>query len=176
MRTLGTLVVMTFAAAGCAGGGGQPAATPAGVQGAPAASGGASDPGAPPGRAAPEATECRRPEMVGPVIVSEAIYAARTGHDSVRLSQLKTTVERPLEECGLRTILERLATLTCDDGSNPFKGDLRAAHASRVGNLGAGGRCGSILDQYDVPCREQTYAVHADMYLCTEKNVDSWLE
>jgi hypothetical protein len=114
--------------------------------------------------------------MVGPVIAPEAIYAGRTGHDSTRFSQLNTSLQRPLEECGLRAILQRLATLTCDDGSSPFKGDLRAAHASRAGNLGPGGRCGSIVDQYDVPCREKTYAVHADMYLCTEKNADRWLE
>jgi len=174
MKTVGIIVVVVVLT-GCAGGSAsQPAASSAESQAS-----GEADPGAVPGREAQEsgaAAECHHPEPVGPVLVPDPVYASRTGHDAIRFSQLNTTAQRPLEECGLRTVLQRLATLTCDDGTNPFKGDLRAAHASRAGNIGPGGRCGSILDHYDVPCREKTYAVHADMYLCTERNVGSWLE
>jgi hypothetical protein len=113
---------------------------------------------------------------MGPVLVSESVYTGRGGLDAVRFSELNSTKQRPLEECGLRTVLQRLATLTCDDGSNPFKGDLQSAHQSRAGNVGPGGRCDSILDRYEVPCPERSYSVYADMYLCTQQNAEHWLE
>jgi hypothetical protein len=121
------------------------------------------DDGPPQGR-----PECLRPEAFGPAVVPAAIYAARTGAAAAKFSELATSPERPLEECGLEAVLKRLASLTCNDGKNPFNGNLRAAHASRLGNIGPGGRCGSILDHYQARCVEKTYDVHADMYFCTD--------
>jgi hypothetical protein len=109
---------------------------------------------------------CARPDEFGPVLVPLGAYRARTGVGIGRLSELTTTKERPLEECGLRTVLIRLATLRCNDGSNPFGDDLRQAHASRAGNVGPGGRCDSIIDRYVVKCPEAAYDVFADMYFC----------
>lgn len=114
--------------------------------------------------------------MVGPALVPEAVYASRGGAGVVRFSELNSTKARPLEECGLRAVVQRLATLTCDDGESPFQGELQAAHQSRAGNVGAGGRCGNILDRYEVKCPEKTYSVFADMYLCTEETAAHWLE
>lgn len=110
---------------------------------------------------------CTRPDVFGPVMIPAAAYRARNGVAAERFSDLATTKERPLEECGLKTVLQRLASLRCDDGSNPFAGDLRAAHASRAGNVGPGGRCDDIIDRYVVKCPEATYSVFADMYICT---------
>jgi hypothetical protein len=106
-------------------------------------------------------------ESFGPAYVTAEQYAARTGAMVQRFSELGLlTKERPLEECELPAVLRRLVTLQCDGGSNPFERDLRAAHASRAGNFGPGGRCGSIIDRYDVKCPERTYQVFADMYFC----------
>jgi hypothetical protein len=110
---------------------------------------------------------CAQPEMFGPVLVPGGTYRARTGVSASRFSDLATTKALPLEECGLKSVLRRLVSLRCDDGSNPFAGDLRAAHTSRAGNFGPGGRCESIIDRYDVKCPEATYQVFADMYFCT---------
>jgi hypothetical protein len=110
---------------------------------------------------------CTRPDVFGPVMIPAAAYRARIGVDAERFSDLTTTKERPLEECGLKTVLRRLTSLRCDDGSNPFGGDLRAAHASRAGNVGPGGRCDDIIDRYVVKCPEASYSVFADMYICT---------
>jgi hypothetical protein len=96
------------------------------------------------------------------------VYASRTGATIAAFSALGTSKGKPLEECGLRAVLKRLLTLKCDDGSNPFGGDGQAAHASRNGSLGPGGRCDSIIDAYAVKCPERTYEVHADMYFCAE--------
>jgi hypothetical protein len=111
-------------------------------------------------------------DVSGPSLVSHDAYASRTGVMATQFSQLGTSKERPLEECGLRTVLRRLLALTCDDGSNPFRRDMRAAHASRRGNVGPGGRCDRIIDEYAVACPERTYDVFADMYFCT-KGVES---
>mgnify|MGYP000184427269 CR=1 FL=1 len=44
--------------------------------------------------------------------------------------------------------------------------NIAQAHASRAGNVGPGGRCDSIIDRYEVPCAEKTYAVYVDSYVC----------
>jgi len=107
-------------------------------------------------------------DIFAPSLVPHDAYASRNGVMAARFSQLTTSMERPLEECGLRTVLQRLVALTCDDGSNPFRRDMRAAHASRRGSMGEGGRCEQIIDVYVVKCPDKTYEVYADMYFCTE--------
>jgi hypothetical protein len=61
--------------------------------------------------------------------------------------------------------MEWMLSLTCDDGSRPFRG-FDHAHAARVGNVGKGGSCGSIVDLYEVPCPEGTYKIFIDAYVC----------
>ncbi len=104
--------------------------------------------------------------MFGPSMVDPQVYEQRHGAGATRFSEVVTTQEYPLEACGLETSLTELARLTCDDGRNPFGGDTRAAHASRAGNVGGGGRCEQIIDLYRVPCPEQEYKVFIDMYFC----------
>jgi len=151
------LVVMVASAAGCITRGTPPpnTATASPATGTTAGAGGLA---------------CGRNEndIFGPSLVPHDAYASRNGVMAARFSQLTTSMERPLEECGLRTVLQRLVALTCDDGSNPFRSDMRAAHASRRGSMGAGGRCAQIIDVYVVKCPEKTYEVYADMYFCTE--------
>jgi hypothetical protein len=130
-------------------------------------------PEAPRPAAAPAAAnlDCgKNPEAfsLGGVQVSPQQYLARTGAGVKAFSSLATTKERPLEECGIPAVLQRLVDMRCDDGTNPFGGDGRRAHASRRGNVGPGGRCNSIIDVYEVPCREKTYEVYADSYICPE--------
>jgi hypothetical protein len=112
-----------------------------------------------------EAVTCERPDEFGPVMVDIQLYGKRRGASAKRFSELVTTKAEPIEACGVRGSLVELVRLRCDDGSNPF-GSLEEAHASRAGNVGAGGRCGSIVDLYKVPCPEKTYDVYVDMYVC----------
>ena len=100
------------------------------------------------------------------VTLAPGAYETRRGLGATRFSELETSQQKPLEECGLENVLRRLATLQCDDGSNPFGGNMGAAHASRAGNTGPGGRCGSIIDLYQAACPEGPYEVYADMYFC----------
>lgn len=106
------------------------------------------------------------------MFLDAASYSRRRGASATRFSTVPTKKEEPLEACGVRGSLEALLRLRCDDGSNPFKSP-EEAHASRSGNVGAGGRCGSIVDVYRVPCREQTYEVFIDMYVCPTESTAS---
>lgn len=120
-------------------------------------------PGAPGGE--PSAADCTRPESFGPVLMSPERHAHRNGARARQFADAPTTKDNPLEECGLQRSLQRLLQLTCSDGTNPFA-SAQAAHRSRAGNLGPGGRCGSIIDLYRVPCPEREYEIHVDMYVC----------
>ena len=112
------------------------------------------------------AASCPRDGDFGPVLLPQQEYEARNGADAKSFATLITSKEKPLEECGIPPVLEKLAWLRCNDGSNPFGGKSRVAHASRSGNVGPGGRCDSIIDLYVVPCPEAKYEVFADSYVC----------
>lgn len=108
---------------------------------------------------------CERPEEYGPVVVDVALYGKRRGASASRFSEIVSQKAEAIEACGVRGSLQELLRLRCDDGSNPFK-SAEQAHSSRSGNVGPGGRCGSIVDLYRVPCPEKTYDVYIDMYIC----------
>lgn len=172
-------VVLGFMLLGCGGAGTPPARQPpspteitaptpapgeseAAVGDAPVAE--STDPPDPPG-GEPSAADCTRPESFGPVLMSPERHAHRNGVRARQFADAPTTKDNPLEECGLQRSLQRLLQLTCSDGTNPFP-SAQAAHRSRVGNIGPGGRCGSIIDLYRVPCPEREYDIHMDMYVC----------
>ena len=100
-------------------------------------------------------------------------FETRYGASAEKFAEVQSTLERPVEVCGVDLELEFLTRLRCADGSNPY-GDLRsdpygallATLDSRRGSFGPGGRCGSIIDLYDVPCPEKTYEVYIDFYIC----------
>jgi hypothetical protein len=89
----------------------------------------------------------------------------RRGATARRYSEVPTTAAEPIEVCTIRDEMTFLLGATCDDGSRPFA-DYDHAHAARVGNVGPGGACGSIIDLYEVPCPERTYQIHFDSYVC----------
>jgi hypothetical protein len=91
----------------------------------------------------------------------------RWGWGETEAAKVRSSMARPIEVCGVRGQLAWLLALTCGDGSHPFaSGD--AAHGARVGSMGAGGRCGTIIDAYSVPCPEGAYEIYVDLYHCAE--------
>lgn len=103
-----------------------------------------------------------------PAGVGATELEASYGHRDAKFSDSPSTVARPIEVCGMPDQLGYLTRLTCDDGSHPFA-SRDDADASRVGNVGKGGRCGRIVDHYQVPCPEKTYDVFIDPYRCLAK-------
>ena len=144
-------------------------ASPAG--GAPPPAGEAAPPGAPPSdqQAGPSWTDtsvcAQRGDPYGPIELDASHATGRYGHGSTRFDQVMTSKERPVEVCGTGGELDWLYATSCADGIHPFA-DRAAAHGARRGSVGGGGRCGSIIDAYAVPCPEKTYEVYMDMYMC----------
>lgn len=99
------------------------------------------------------------------VALPAAEYEARVGATATHFSQLSTSRERPAEACGIVASKKWLTTLRCDDQSLPVT-DIKVASELRVGNVGVGGRCGSIVDLYRIPCPEQMYELYVDAYMC----------
>lgn len=92
-------------------------------------------------------------------------YAKRRGVGARTFADAPSSVEQPIEVCMVRGAKDWLTRTTCADGSRPFATDDHA-HAARVRSVGTGGRCGAIIDLYEVPCPEATYPVYIDMYVC----------
>jgi hypothetical protein len=66
----------------------------------------------------------------------------------------------------VRGEIEWLLALRCADGSRAFS-SADEAHEARVGNVGSGGRCGRVVDLYEVACPERDYKIYMDLYHCT---------
>lgn len=103
--------------------------------------------------------------MGKPVGLPPDEYARRKGAQVTRFHDHASTKESPIETCGVRGQLEWLLRATCDNDRRPFR-SLEHAHTARVRNVGNGGRCNSIIDLYEVPCEEGTYAIYLDAYVC----------
>jgi len=101
----------------------------------------------------------------GPVVWPAGMADTRWMIAVTEVASVESTKERPVEVCGVGGELTWLVALTCPDGSHPFS-STEQAHNSRTGNVGAGGRCGTIIDLYAVPCPDKTYEVYMDMYQC----------
>lgn len=112
-------------------------------------------------------TACRGGDTGFPAGMSAADIAASYGRGDRTFADSPSTAARPIEVCGIPAQLDYLMRVTCTDGSHPFA-DRGEAHAARTGNVGLGGRCDRIIDQYAVACPEATYQVFLDAYRCPE--------
>jgi len=116
---------------------------------------------------------CPSSEVVSlsPVIWDDSAGAKRWWNGESILGNVHSSKAKPVEVCGVRGQLVWLMKAICPDGSHPFK-RLKQAHSSRLGSMGAGGRCGKTVDLYKVPCPSKVYKVYMDLYHCTRSEVD----
>jgi len=101
----------------------------------------------------------------GPILVEPSAWTARRGAGARRFSEVQTSVEAPVEVCGIEGEVEWMTRVACNDGSHPYR-TQEAVNTSRDGWMANGGRCNSILDRYTVRCPEATYQIHIDRYVC----------
>jgi hypothetical protein len=95
--------------------------------------------------------------------------AARRGLNDKLFTDTASTVDEPIEVCGLMGEVEWLTRMTCADGSRPWGTDFDRAHDARRGSTmrNAPGPCGMMpVDVYAVPCPEKSYEVYMDLYMC----------
>jgi hypothetical protein len=97
--------------------------------------------------------------------IPAAEWANRNGSRAKRFADIASSKAKPAEMCGVAQANKWLESLTCDDGSRP----VRNAEEVRAGNVGNGGRCGSIIDEYKVTCGTSTYDIFIDAYVCATK-------
>lgn len=106
---------------------------------------------------------CNDKSTMSPVGLPRAEWDKRNGAGATKFSQVKSTKEAPVEMCGIQEENRWLESLACDDGSKP----VGQAEMVRAGNVGPGGRCGSIIDQYNVTCPGgKQYPIFIDAYVC----------
>jgi len=97
--------------------------------------------------------------------IPRAAWEQRYGVQVTSFHAASSSRARPIEMCGVPAATDWLTSLRCDDGSQPIR-DVNDAEAARPGNVGAGGRCRSIIDRYVIPCPEASYEIFIDAYIC----------
>ncbi|MEZ4454004.1 MAG: hypothetical protein R3B09_31395 [Nannocystaceae bacterium] len=89
--------------------------------------------------------------------------------DDVAARDAKTvgaTKENPVPSCGPDHSYDYIASdVVCADGKSPLRGDLEAAMAARVGNVGPN-EAMHIIDLYEIHCPEGPKAIYVDMDDC----------
>jgi len=92
----------------------------------------------------------------------------RRGALEKKFSGTPTGPTTPIQLCGLRSELEWMTKMTCDDGSRPWGSDLDKAHGARQGSHvpDIKDMCTKPTDLYIAPCPEREYWVYLDMYHC----------
>ena len=105
------------------------------------------------------------PMNFGPLVWPAGMADTRWAKNETDVASVQSSAARPVEVCGILGQITWLMSAVCPDGKNPYP-DGKAAHMSRAGNVGSGGRCGTIIDLYVVPCPDKQYEVYMDMYQC----------
>jgi hypothetical protein len=112
---------------------------------------------------------CDDKEGFGAVGYPRAEWNQRRGALARKFSDVPSSQKEPIEVCGVEGEINWLLSMTCNDGSNPWakaSDAWDAAHKSRTGSSGSGGRCDAIIDEYVAPCPEKQYTIYMDMYVC----------
>jgi hypothetical protein len=115
----------------------------------------------------PEPARACGDEGTAPILVDDATWQARRGVLAKRFADVRTSVEEPVEVCGIEGEIEWMMAVQCNDGSQAY-GTMAEVNDGRDSWLDRGGRCNSVLDRYTVTCPEATYTIHVDRYLCPE--------
>ncbi len=102
-------------------------------------------------------------DLAMPAGFSSEEMAQSYGANAVTYADAPSTKDQPIEVCGFPAAGSWLSRMTCKDGSHPLP-TRNDAERVRVGNVGEGGRCGRIIDQYQVECPEMTYDIFIDAY------------
>lgn len=108
------------------------------------------------------------PDLGAPAGFSRDEIAQSHGANAHTYADAPSTKDQPIEVCGFPAAGSWLARMTCKDGSHPLA-SRNDAERIRVGNVGEGGRCGRIIDQYAVECPETTYDIFIDAYRCERR-------
>ena len=98
----------------------------------------------------------------------------RIGENNNNLGKIGLTKEEAIEVCGPNQQQQWIKTAVCPPEFNQ-DGRQNPESYRRTGSVGAGGRCGKIIDEYEVVChygeQSKAFLLYMDMYHCTYKRV-----
>ncbi|MFT3697425.1 MAG: hypothetical protein QM831_30055 [Kofleriaceae bacterium] len=104
-----------------------------------------------------------------PFAITVTQAAERYGAGVQGLHTIATSERRPIEVCGAMNELRWLTAARCDDGKNPWGGNMGRAHGFRrraISYLSKEDACTPVIDVYEADCPEGVYAVFMDMDFC----------
>jgi hypothetical protein len=100
-----------------------------------------------------------RPEKAGPFVLDASLAAQRRGTGARTYAEADSAKDRPVEVCGLEGARRWLEATRCPDGSV-------ARQEGRVGSVGLGGRCTTMIEKFKVGCPDGSINVFFDVHLC----------
>jgi hypothetical protein len=92
-------------------------------------------------------------------LIDAALAGQRRGANAKTYRDADSSKEQPVEVCGIPAARDWLTKTRCPDGSE-------GEQQGRVGSVGQGGRCGTIIDKYKVGCPDGVLNVFVDIYMC----------
>jgi hypothetical protein len=105
-------------------------------------------------------------KMLGPIKWPADSLDQRWGTGVTQFSEIESSQARPIEVCS-DEFLVWFSAIQCPNGAPVFQ-NSNQIHEARKGNLGPGGRCGMIIDEYEISCQTESKIVYVDMYHCSE--------
>ena len=100
----------------------------------------------------------------------------RTGENITTLEKIGLTKEEPIEVCGANQQQQWIQSAACPADFNQAGGQNPVDYR-RLGSVGSGGRCGKIIDHYEVICQygeqSKSHLIYMDMYHCTQQECDA---
>ncbi len=100
-----------------------------------------------------------RPEKAGPFVLDATLAGQRAGATAKTYADVDTSKEQPVEVCGLEGARQWLEKTKCPDGST---GDQQG----RVGSVGLGGRCNTMIERFKVGCPDGSINVLIAVHFC----------
>lgn len=100
-----------------------------------------------------------RPEKAGPFLLDATQTMQRNGYAADKITEADSTKEHPIEVCGLEGARKWIAAARCPDGSV-------ASGEGRVGSVGLGGRCNTMIEKFKVSCPDGPINVFFAVHFC----------
>lgn len=100
-----------------------------------------------------------RPEKAGPFVLDATLAMQRTGYAAGDYLEVESSREKPIEVCGLEGARKWLEAAKCPDGA-------AGAQLGRVGSVGLGGRCNTMIERFKVGCNDGSFSIYFAVHFC----------
>ena len=124
----------------------------------------------------PDCPDFIQGQMFSAFIWPEEKKELRVGAAEHRLGNTGTTKEGAIEVCSPNHQQKWIEEASCPAAFDQPGGQAPARYQRRA-SVGSGGRCGKIIDEYEVVCQygeqSKSFILYMDMYHCTPEECNS---